>query len=188
MLNEAIQILGAGDNDYGKIFAGIIFLIIWGISAVVSKVNKQQQEARRRLQEQNPLPTYTPPPPPRQRRIAEGLAERFPEVMMPPMPQRPVPQRAAQPRVAPQRSLAKPKRSTRRQPAVAARPTPPPLPQQVAAPPPAQVAPPVRRPAPASASAPTIARWLRPQTLRSQFILTEVLRPPLALRADESLL
>jgi hypothetical protein len=33
-----------------------------------------------------------------------------------------------------------------------------------------------------SASAPLIARWLKPNTLRSQFILTEVLQPPLGMR------
>jgi len=32
------------------------------------------------------------------------------------------------------------------------------------------------------ASAPAIARWLKPHTLRQQFILTEVFQPPLAMR------
>jgi hypothetical protein len=34
----------------------------------------------------------------------------------------------------------------------------------------------------ASATAPAVAQWMRPETLRSQFILTEILKPPLALR------
>jgi hypothetical protein len=33
-----------------------------------------------------------------------------------------------------------------------------------------------------SAGAESVHRWFRPQTLRSQFILTEILQPPLALR------
>jgi hypothetical protein len=42
---------------------------------------------------------------------------------------------------------------------------------------------PARR-GPTMADAPTIRRWLKPQTLRAQFILTEVFQPPLALRSD----
>jgi len=41
---------------------------------------------------------------------------------------------------------------------------------------------PRRAPRLASATAPAVAQWMRPETLRSQFILTEVLKPPLALR------
>jgi hypothetical protein len=33
-----------------------------------------------------------------------------------------------------------------------------------------------------SANASAVAKWLRPDTLRQQFILTEILQPPLALR------
>lgn len=32
------------------------------------------------------------------------------------------------------------------------------------------------------ATARSLAQWMRPETLRSQFILTEILKPPLALR------
>ncbi|QOV91443.1 hypothetical protein [Humisphaera borealis] len=35
---------------------------------------------------------------------------------------------------------------------------------------------------PASASAQTIANWAQPRTLRAQFILTEILKPPLSMR------
>jgi hypothetical protein len=35
-----------------------------------------------------------------------------------------------------------------------------------------------------AATAPTISRWLKPQTLRQQFILTEILQPPLAMREE----
>ena len=37
-----------------------------------------------------------------------------------------------------------------------------------------------------SANAESLNRWLRPATLRQQFILTEVLQPPLALRQDRT--
>jgi hypothetical protein len=45
-------------------------------------------------------------------------------------------------------------------------------------------APPLPPPKPAviNVDAKVLARWLRPQTLRSQFILTEIFQPPLALR------
>jgi hypothetical protein len=60
--------------------------------------------------------------------------------------------------------------------------TPPPIKsaasRQVAAPVPAAKT----RPAPATAKAASIARWAKPNNLRSQFILTEVLKPPLAMR------
>ena len=37
---------------------------------------------------------------------------------------------------------------------------------------------------PAFADAPTIRRWLKPQTLRAQFVLTEIFQPALALRPE----
>ncbi len=43
-----------------------------------------------------------------------------------------------------------------------------------------------RAPAPTTATAPALARWLTPATMRSQFILTEILQKPLALREDQS--
>ncbi len=63
---------------------------------------------------------------------------------------------------------------------------PPPLPTQKSAPVErvmAEVAPPPPpKPVAPSADAKLLARWLRPQTLRSQFILTEVFQPPLSMR------
>lgn len=38
----------------------------------------------------------------------------------------------------------------------------------------------------AAANASALSRWLTPKTLRSQFILTEILQPPLALREDRN--
>lgn len=73
-------------------------------------------------------------------------------------------------------------------------PKPPPLPASVRRPPRQSPALQAARPAPATQAAPStavastadasaIARWARPSTLRSQFVLTEILRPPVALRA-----
>ena len=61
-----------------------------------------------------------------------------------------------------------------------------------AAPPPPLVAPapsmPTRQNAStASVSAPALARWLQPNTLRRQFILTEVFQPPLGLRGERKI-
>jgi hypothetical protein len=85
------------------------------------------------------------------------------------------------------------------------RPTPPTTPPRVSAPPVAaeiatqtptdtggaraiQAMSPTAAPAaPISADATTIHRWLNPLVLRKQFILTEVLQPPLALRDDHRL-
>ncbi len=67
--------------------------------------------------------------------------------------------------------------------------------RQSAAPPVAVRPPTIRRAAPVEIAAPaptakrhtsadarTIAKWAKPATLRSQFILTEILKPPLSMR------
>lgn len=65
---------------------------------------------------------------------------------------------------------------------------PPPLPVETSVPTVsiAQAAPPAppvsTRPTPSVASATAIHKWLNPQTLRQQFILTELLQEPIALR------
>jgi hypothetical protein len=43
---------------------------------------------------------------------------------------------------------------------------------------------PAARPASPQVDAAALARWLQPATLRHQFMLTEVLQPPLALREE----
>ncbi|MDQ3441924.1 MAG: hypothetical protein M3478_16400, partial [Planctomycetota bacterium] len=84
-----------------KFIFGMIFLFIWGLSAFVSWVNKRQQEARRQQvqreleQAQRMGRSSAPPPPPRhapaarraaRRQISEGIAQRFPDVLLPPAP------------------------------------------------------------------------------------------------------
>jgi len=59
----------------------------------------------------------------------------------------------------------------------------PELPPLPSAPRPIDAPPTSREKAPAAtANAAALSRWLTPETLRSQFILTEILQPPLALR------
>ena len=169
-----------GDGGWIKFVFGGIFFLIWIISALGTWLNKKhEEERRRRLREQlnqgaSPAPRSAPTP------------------MAPPMRVgQPAPPRA--PRRFPQRAPKAP-----RQPAQRARaaPVPPPVPvaqgasdsptQSVAA---TEMSTLKKGGAHApGATATSIARWLRPETLRQQFILTEVLQPPLALRESRDLL
>src|SRR5687768_3936842 len=90
----------ADDGDVAaKLIFGVIAVIIWGVSALASWMNKQQQEAKRkRIRDtMEPIPQRSPPladmrrhpivtPPPTPRQIAEGLAYRHPEVLRRPVP------------------------------------------------------------------------------------------------------
>ncbi len=224
---DPVYILAADDGEgLMKLVFFVIFGIIWGISAIVSWVNKkaQQQRARGEIagaiqrtidqqQQMNvraprrpiagataqprPSSRSAPPPPQRATSIAPGLADRYPDVMLPPAPQ--------PPRAAPSRSRQTPQVPSSRVP------VPPQLqPQRRAAAKqskrrfsaPAPVQPvqvveerstvvrteprtresELKRPAPPTVTALSVATWLKPQTMRSQFILTEILQPPLALR------
>ena len=187
-----------------KLIFGIIFLIIWGISAVVSWLNKQQQQARRRRIElemeqaqrigrmvNRPPPAPPQPAPvrrPAPQRISEGIAQRFPDVLLPPAPP-PVPQQQ-RPRPVPLPPPQPPRqpapRRQAKQPARRAIPVPPPEPLVDLAPmetAPATVTP-IARPKPPTVDAGAIRGWMTPHTLRQQFILTELLQPPLGMRPD----
>ena len=206
MIGSLPHILAQDGDDVAKIIFGVFFALIWALSALASWVNKKQQEARRqRTREQMARMPAPPAPPPMPRRIAEGLAQRHPEVLRPPMPAPPPPppirqqprqrvpvpppvpsqargskaatkhQRAAQKaaqeaarRAAEFRAYEEDQQQRRRS-ADARRA--------------AQVAPatPARR-QPTAVTAPAIRDWLTPETLRSQFILTEILQPPVSTR------
>jgi len=106
-----------------------------------------------------------------------------------PVPRRQVNQRpATRPVAAPQRVVQQVIQAAQRRPkkqkAPAAQATPlsAPLPPLPAAPEVPQASTP-RKPTGADAAA--LSRWLTPRTLRSQFILTEILQPPLALREEK---
>lgn len=79
----------------------------------------------------------------------------------------------------PERQAVPPARPARS----AGRVAPPPVPMVPLSVPTEAVPAPRRGEAPAAVGAAALAKWLRPGTLRSQFILTEVLKPPVALRA-----
>ena len=195
-MNALPYILADSDVNWPKIIFGVIFVIIWGISALVSWINKQQQEAKRRqVREQlersaGRMPQQQQRQPPRQPvRIAEGLAQRFPDVLLPPapMPPPPLPQHR---RPMPPPRLPAPPKPVRRAPKQPRRVTPvqteqlPVLEEDVPLTPIAPQGPivsPTRAAKPA-VDAQALANWLRPATLQKQFILTEILQPPLALR------
>ena len=190
---------------------GIILVIIWTLSAAASAASrKQERERRERLRQQMlragvapmnaPRPTMAAPPQQQPRRISPGIAKRFPDVLLPPKPA-PQPQRRPQRIKAPARVAQQQRQARMAKPAprraVAAPLAPPPLAQ--AAPQVTHVAPvsatravqPARQGAASSSSggrtkadARALARWLRPQTLQQQFIVTEIFQPPLALRSE----
>jgi hypothetical protein len=175
-------------------FKFVIFLIVlgwWGISAVYKAIKKggeQQKERLRQVREaiarsqeiarqQAGQPAQRPPV-----QLAPEVARRVPPPVRPKQrraPARvPVPQ-GGRPATNYNAMAKKPARGI---------PAPPPLPQPSA---PAQTrfAPESPPPAPMSTSrrpvtvgALAINKWLKPATLRQQFILTELFQPPLALR------
>ena len=206
-MNALPHMLAQAETDLPKIIFGLIFFIIWALSAFVSWMNKKQQEARRqRVREEleraaryggpQPTPARTPPAPRRPQRISEGIAQRYPDVLLPPappplpppVPHVPQPQRRPVPPVA-----AKPKppqRRPQRQPQprrVGPAPVVPAVPLEEVAPAPAayvNITQPAPRAKPQTVDAASVKRWLSPATLRHQFILTEILQPPLALRPN----
>ena len=155
-----------------KLIPFVIFLIIWGLGSLASVVNKAKEEAKRREAMSRMARGQMPPSP--QRPIAAAAPRRVASMApLPPLshiarPAAAPARRAAQVRPAPQ---PQPMAPAVHKPAPAARPEPPPA----------------RPPATAStrATAPAIRRWLNPATLRSQYILTEVLQPPLGLRPPQ---
>src|SRR5688500_3636651 len=85
-------------DDLLKLILGLVFGLIWVVSAIVSWLSKQHQAERRR-QAQDVIDRANRDLMRRQRqvrgsprRISEGLAVRHPEVLMPPAPPPPLPQ------------------------------------------------------------------------------------------------
>lgn len=152
----------------------VIVLIIWGISALVKTINVARNQSARR----NVAPPRMPPVPLQPARpVASPLPPRMGQrpVALPPLPA--LITAAPSRRAAPQRTVAAPQASM---PAVpAAR---PPASQR-------QTAPAAAPPAAATKAPPRVSGFvdlLKPRTVRAQFILAEVLQPPLALRTRRS--
>ena len=187
----------------------IVVIVIWVLSSIAAAVNKQKElERRRRVREEyerRPAGMQTDPSlrtrEDEAQRIAEGIAARFPDVLLPPelqppqrRPQRrPTPTmsgRSAPPPIPRQQVKQQGKQQKKRRTAVA----PPAAPVQAASAPPsaslvvaAPSMPTRQSTSTASVSAPALSRWLQPNTLRRQFILTEVFQPPLGLRGERQI-
>ena len=172
-----------------------IIAVIWTLSAIATAANKAKEAERRRrlqleLQRAASQRTSTPPQPPR--RISEGIAARFPDVLLPPAPpqQRRMPAPPMPKRVVPIQKKQQRRAASQRR-AMNAPVPPPPVP---AAPvhsgsaPLSTAAPAIEsahdRAAVRTVDASALARWAKPATLRQQFMLTEIFQPPLALREE----
>jgi len=159
------------EGELTKVIVGAVFVLIWVLSGLASAISKGKEEAkRRRAREMIAAGIATPPPLPANARVQTRQ-------------QRPT-ARIATPARQPRRQAPKTARIVQRQqpptapfaqaPVVA----PTEVPRQPQQPPVV-----VRRPT-TSVTATALNAWLRPATLRQQFILTEVLQPPLALREN----
>jgi hypothetical protein len=177
-------------DDMSKFFAIAVIAIIWGIGAIMSAVKKANEEAARRRARMPiaPRPPAIPParfglhqPAGGRGQTAASIALAQQARALAQMTSRPTPP------AFPQRRRVIPAPPPLRQPA------PPPL-RAPAAPPTARPAarpaaaveqtPQAHRTAPIAVGAQSIRRWLRPGVLRRQFILTELLQPPIALREN----
>jgi hypothetical protein len=197
MMMSAVHILGRGNDDWGGIIGVVLLLIFWGIGALgqaSSKQKKKQQQESRRMREVRERMEA-------ERGRAAGVAQtinpnmtrRQPAVLAPPVGYqrspviRPAPVRRAPAAIPPARRAA------------AQLTTAPPLPvtpvTQLAAAT-VQTKQPVAqtqvgsgdakpaRPTASGATAVAIAEWMKPETLRRQFILTEIFQPPISLREN----
>ncbi len=166
------HILAAGSGGGGGIVVSAIVVFIWIIIAIANAANKQKEEARRK-------------------QIRRQLGTPIPPVILAPQIQMRVPREAPR-RQQPQQPQQQPRRGKPTGRVVqqsVARPVPPPVPIQ--SPIAARAPVPISETTTTAAHAQTIAvnaaalhRWLRPETLRHQFFVTEVLQPPVALRPE----
>jgi hypothetical protein len=180
-MSELRHILSArDDNGMEKVIGFLVVAVIVGINAIIGVIKKRQEQKHRdqvRVQlESSSRSTPAPPPPVRPMRAVIPPAQRPAQA-----PQRTpqVPARTPQMRQRAEQ-LAKQRAPQR----VAPAPGPVPaeqeetrgvLPETTAAQSPTTST-------RVAVNARAISSWLRPSTLRQQFILTEVLQPPVALR------
>lgn len=169
MIDGWIILAASDDSSIARIILGLVFVFIWIVSAALTQIAKKKEQERRR-------------------RVRESLAGHAP-VSAPPVP--------AHKQQKPQTTLKSPRKVSTRPPVItpaigpaAQRPTTsrlaaPALATQPVQTPAAHVSHPVERRPVASATAIALHAWLRPATLRQQFILTEILQPPLALRDEQ---
>jgi Na+-transporting methylmalonyl-CoA/oxaloacetate decarboxylase gamma subunit len=168
------------DTDPMKLISGLIVIAFWIIGALITAATKKKENAQRQQTREHleavarargrvastpqpvppPVPGYSPPP------LAEGVRMRVPDRLVRPLAKKPKQAKPTPPpRVAPKRVVSQV-----------------PIEEEVSHRTTTDVPPPSARPQPAVVAAAAIHRWLRPQTLRQQFIVTELLQPPLSLR------
>jgi hypothetical protein len=196
-MNAFSIILADSGDDFGKIIIGIFVFIIWGIGALV-KMSKTSSDKARRRQEQLDAAIRAQVEAQRQREAAAAaLGQPMGRPMaMPPVLQQqqrrrqgrvpvpPPPQMRAQVQARPQQQQSRKQQKRRavapQQPAARVQTLLEEIPKVVesAIGQGAVPASPARRQA---AAAQSMLR-LTPQSIRQQFILTEILQPPLALR------
>jgi len=154
----------ADDDNIGKIVGFVIIAVIWGIGALSSVLKKATKTATRPTAYR---PVVGPPIAPKAQAIQPARRAA------------PVPQRKATPvrRPSPVPAAAVQQRP---QAAPVARRQPPAAPSPI-------MAPVVVRHVVGTANSAAIRRWLQPDSLRKQFILTELLQPPIGLRAPRDL-
>ena len=171
-----LPLASSSDHLIARLIFFAFIAIIWVIGWIASVMKKVQQEAKRRqMRAQLSAPPQAIPARPVQ--LAPGIAMRVPLAAL-----APARGKLAIRRVPP--AVKTTKRGAEKKPAAPAPPT-----RQASA-----IVNPIRQAAPVPAApspqrkpivpvtAANLSRWLRPDTLRQQFILTEILQPPLALR------
>jgi hypothetical protein len=196
------------ERNEGSWVIGLIFGAIWLIFSIVSAISKKQEEAKRQQFRRQMEAGASQPAPgqpqemfqPRIARRTDAKTQSGGRAVQQPM--RSMQQPAWQ---QPQkRPVAKRPPVSRETPRSAPRRAPPPIPGRTAAvhtraapvPTPTPV-PPAKQDISAteiravdakkpqlSVNAQSLHKWLRPATLRQQFMLTEVLQPPIALRPE----
>jgi hypothetical protein len=197
MSTIAADILADSDGS-GKLIAGVVMLLIWGIGALIKVASKQSQESRQRREKLN----WEMAEQMRQAAILREQARmqqappRMPQAspMQIPMMQRPQGRPVQQQQRRQQQRRPMPPPIPRQQQQRKASRTPPPLLEEIpvaeaidtraaAATRQAPAGPSRRQSAPAISVA-RISGKLTPQVLRQQIVLMEILQPPLALRED----
>ncbi len=186
----------AADNELPKGIVGLIIFAIWVISAIAGGIKKRNQarpmgSTQPGMQQPSALEAF-------QRQVAQRLQEvqRQMQTPLPPFPPPggvPVSNRqriqAQQQQAASVRQAKRVKQNQQQQQRKRKSP-PPPIPQRQQAqavaveevPPIEAVQPPSARPQAPSVNADVIAKWMKPATLRQQFIITEIFQPPLSMR------
>jgi hypothetical protein len=198
---QAPFILADTAEHVGAIIFMIVVFVLWGFGALASAVNRQkkrqaeevrrremfermQREARARdlaakARQRPPAAPPLPPPPPRPPMLptAPPLPVQTTSPQAPPLPPSPPRQQRKAKRTRPVPSWQEPlPPQTEIQPASGAA-----FPDRAEGT--AQQAVRSKQPTPAARAA-AVSKWLTADTIRSQFILTEILQPPLALRED----